>query len=386
MKIAMIAWEYPPQFSGGLGIHCQALVQEIVKQEVSVDFYLPSIDQAQFYIPEGMAMHLVKIDQLIPGYMDGKYEIWDSVNHVAAQILNDYEPEGVELIHAHDWMGVYTAMQIHERYGTPVIWTVHSTEYDRAAGMPPHPGILAIEQAALECAVHTIAVSERTKESLMTNYHADSSQISVIYNGIYPTAFQHLADRDYEKSDGYVLFLGRVTGQKGPDDFLNAARIILAERDMRFMIAGDGNLLGPLRRRARQWKIDQFVTFAGAVKGDQLLECYKNAKIYVLPSISEPFGITVLEAMASGIPSIITTTTGAGEIVKHVYRVEPSHPEQLAAAIVALMDDAKLQHTLGQAGAEEICQFSWNLIADQTRKLYTRLIENLQERSPDREL
>jgi glycogen(starch) synthase len=373
MKIAMIAWEFPPQFSGGLGVHCQCLVEELVKQGVCIDYYLPTDGDMVFHIPEGMVLHRLDIGQQSSAYSDGDNRVWESIHSFRASLEEAFQPQGVDVIHAHDWMGVYAAMRIQELYGIPLIWTVHSTEYDRAAGLPPHPGILAIEQAAFQSATHTITVSARTKESLISKYGVDPGAVSVIYNGIHASSFQGLAvDRDYGTPEGYVLFLGRVTGQKGPGDFLKAARMIIAERETRFMIAGDGNLLGPLRRQAHRWKMDEHITFTGTVKGEQLQKCYKDAQIYVLPSISEPFGITVLEAMASGIPTIITTTTGVSEIVQNVCRVEPGNPKQLAKAIITLLDNPILQQSLAQRGVQEVQCFSWKSIADQTLLLYSQ--------------
>ncbi|NHN28993.1 glycosyltransferase family 4 protein [Paenibacillus agricola] len=382
MKIAMISWEYPPQFSGGLGIHCQALVQELVKQGVFIDYYLPSSVHTEFDIPDGMVIHRVDIDQPFPAYLPSDNIIWKSVEQFRVGLEKIFRPEGVNLIHAHDWMGVHAAKSINELYHVPLLWTVHSTEYDRAVGLSPHPGIVAIEQDAVQSTTHIITVSARAKATLEANYNANPGAISVIYNGIEMAYFQNSLNRDYNRTDGNVLFLGRVTGQKAPDDFLQAARLVLAERDVRFMITGDGEMLGPLRRRARSWKIDKHVTFTGTLTGEPLLECYRNAQIYVLPSISEPFGITVLEAMASGVPTIITTTTGAGEIVQNVHRVEPRSPGQLAKAILKLLDNPDLRMALALEGVREVRQFSWKAVADQTHQLYSHLVGQLQRKEP----
>ncbi|MBP1966954.1 glycosyltransferase family 4 protein [Paenibacillus aceris] len=379
MKIAMIAWEYPPQFSGGLGVHCHAIVHELVKQGVNIDFYLPSYGQTDFDIPAGMVLHRVDMDRLLPAYLNSDHVIWETVNQFKNRLKEVFQPEGVDLIHAHDWMGVYAAFGMNDRYRVPLVWTVHSTESDRAAGSSPHPGIMAIEQEAMHATDHTIAVSARTKASLIDNYSALPDAITVIYNGIDTSAYEHLKARDYTRTDGHVLFLGRVTGQKGPGDFLKAARMILAKRNVRFMIAGEGDLLASLRRKARMWKIDEHVTFTGAVTGEQLIECYKHARVYVLPSISEPFGITVLEAMASGIPTITTTTSGVSEIVKHVYLIEPGNPGQLAQGILTLLDNRSLQRTLAVKGAEEVKHFSWKSVAVQTFVLYTEIITQFNQ-------
>ncbi len=370
----MISWEYPPQFSGGLGIHCQQLVQALTKIGVSVDFYLPALSTEKFDIPDGMTLQNVMTHHSSKSNSYHGSAIWDMVKEFKNRLEETFNPEGIAIIHAHDWMGVFAALQLSKKYNIPLVWTVHSTEYDRAAGNPVHPGILAIEQEALMNADHTITVSKRMKQNLVLHYNANPDNITVIYNGINTTSFEVMRDRDYERTDGHILFLGRVTGQKGPEDFLKAARIVLDERqDIRFMIAGDGDLLKRLRRLAKRWKISNRVEFTGGVYGDQMLDCYKNAFLFVLPAVSEPFGITVLEAMASGLPTIITTTTGAGEVVEHVEYVEPGQPHELAKSIIQLLNDPEKRKALGEEGAKEVLQLSWSNIANETKSLYLKL-------------
>ncbi|MEH7223926.1 glycosyltransferase family 4 protein [Bacillus sp. JJ1566] len=376
MKIAMISWEYPPQFSGGLGIHCYNIVHALTHIGVEIDFYLPAYKTEGFDIPIGMTMRHVQINDPVSTNAYNSSTNLDTIKKFRSQLEEDFEPEGIDVIHAHDWMGVFAAARLAERYKIPLIWTIHSTEYDRAAGMPVNPGILAIEQEACKNVNHTITVSNLMKQSLVSVYNADPNKISVIYNGIETSPFQEISNRDYQRTDGYILFLGRVTGQKGPDDFLAAAQIVLAERDdVRFMIAGDGDLLKSLKRRAKRWKISKQIEFTGSVYDDQLMDCYKKAIIFVLPSVSEPFGITVLEAMASGLPTIISTNTGAGEVVNNVKYVEPKQPNELAQAILTLLNNPQLRQTLGEEGAREVGKLSWENIANETRSLYSRLLD-----------
>ncbi|MEX2460165.1 MAG: glycosyltransferase family 4 protein [Paenibacillaceae bacterium] len=378
MKIAMIGWEYPPQYSGGLGIHCKAIVRELTGMGVLVDFYLPSLpNKIPIEIPERMTLYSVEIEHSNANLMHtySGNMIWDTVNQFRQQLNVRFQPEGIDIIHAHDWMGVYSAFDIAQRYHIPLVWTVHSTEYDRAAGKPSHPGILSIEEEAIAISDRTIAVSLRTQKILIEQYCAAPDKIEVIYNGIDTSPFEQLPHRDYHPNNGFVLYLGRVTGQKGPELFLEAARLVLlTKKDTRFMIAGEGELLGKLRRRARRLKINDRVEFIGAVVGDQVLECYRNAVIFILPAFSEPFGITVLEAMAAGLPTIITTTTGAGEIVKFVEIVKPNDPNELAQKIISLLENPVLRQTLGQEGAKEVSQYTWKRTADEICSVYEKLL------------
>jgi glycogen(starch) synthase len=379
MKIAMVSWEYPPQFSGGLGIHCQAITHELTTMGIDIDFYLPAFKKVEFHAPEGMNIYHVQMNHPFSHSSYSGSVIWDSVMHFRRRLEEEFDSEGIDIIHAHDWMGVLSATPIAKKYKIPLVWTVHSTEYDRSAGKPLHPAIFNVEQEALGIVKHTIAVSKRTKQILIDLYHADPNRVTTIYNGIDISSFEQMANRDYQKNDGYILFLGRVTGQKAPDVFLEAARLVLAEqKNVRFMIAGDGDLLNKLRLTAQRWKIDDRVEFTGSVFGDQLLECYKNALLYVLPARSEPFGITVLEAMAAGIPTIISTTTGAGEIVENVHVIEPNQPKELAKVILTLLNDEKLRQTLGQKGAQEARKWSWKQVANQTRSIYLNVLDKTQ--------
>ncbi|WP_085993818.1 glycosyltransferase family 4 protein [Oceanobacillus senegalensis] len=376
MKVAMISWEYPPQFSGGLGIHCQALTKELADIGVEIEYYLPKFKEFEFSTPDGMAIHHV---QMSHSFSDNSYlgsVMWDSVMEFRNQLNKQFDPTEVDMIHAHDWMGVYAATEIAQKHHIPFIWTVHSTEYDRSGGMSMNPAVYTIEQEALSTVTHTIAVSNRTKDILVNRYGANPDQVTSIYNGIDISSYRPLANRNYQETDGYVLFLGRLTGQKAPEDFLEAAKLVISEREhTRFMIAGDGDLLHKLRLKARRWKIADKVEFPGTVFGDKLLDCYKNATLFVLPSRSEPFGITVLEAMASGVPTIISSTTGALEMVHNVLVVEPNQPEELAKAILKLLGDTNLRQDLGKKGAQEALNWSWKHVAAKTQLLYKELLK-----------
>lgn len=375
MKVAMISWEYPPQFSGGLGIHCQALVRELTSIGVNIEFYLPAFKEIEFDPPSGMTIHQVQLHENFSKYAYLGSAIWDSVMDFRKRLEEVFVKEGIDLIHAHDWMGVYAVTGIAQKYNIPLVWTVHSTEFDRAAGKSYNPVIFNIEQEALINVNHTISVSQRTKQILIDHYGADPDKITTIYNGIDFSAFEQMAARDYQKTDGYILFLGRLTRQKAPDDFLQAASLVLAERkDIRFMMAGEGDLMNKLRLIARRLKIDERVVFTGRVTDEKLKECYKNALLFVLPARSEPFGITVLEAMAAGIPTIISTTTGVGEIVKNVHVIEPNKPDQLAAAILQLLDHPEQRQSLGEKGAQEARSWTWDQVGEKTRQLYLRVI------------
>ncbi|MGO4890452.1 glycosyltransferase family 4 protein [Anaerobacillus sp. MEB173] len=376
MKVAMISWEYPPQFSGGLGVHCEGITQELTNIGIEIEFYLPAFKKFEFIVPEGMTLHHVQMNKK---FSDNSYlgsVIWDFVLDFKSHLEVAFQPDGIDIIHAHDWMGVFAASGISQKYKIPLIWTVHSTEYDRAGGKSLNPAIYSIEQEALDTVKHTIAVSKRTKQILIDRYQAKPDRITSIYNGVHISPFEQMAVRDYQVTDGHILFLGRLTGQKAPDDFLQAASYVLEERnDLKFMLAGDGDLLNKLRLKARRLNIQNRVEFTGSVVGEKLLDCYKNASMFVLPARSEPFGITVLEAMAAGLPTIISNTTGVGEIVKNVLVVEPNQPKELAKAILKLLNEPALRQTLGQQGAQEVRKFSWKQVANETHQLYLKSMD-----------
>lgn len=378
MKIAMISWEYPPQFSGGLGIHCQALTNELTKSNFTIDFYLPCFreNMGPFNPPQGMTLYPVETELLHAAYTYSGDDVLAVLPYFQNGLEEIFSPVGIDLIHAHDWMGAYSSINLAKRYKLPLIMTVHSLEQDRTANMPPNKEIQQLEKEAIQNADYIITVSKRSKECIVQQYSINPDKISVIYNGIDPTPFSIQRQKFFNRKDPYILFLGRITAQKGPFDFLKAARIVLGKRNVKFVIAGEGDLKGLLRRQAKLWGIDDKVEFTGKLTGTLLYECYRNALIYVLPSISEPFGITVLEAMAAGVPVITTTVTGAVEILNYVIKVEPSQPELLSKLIIELLDNPKLRQELGEKGRQEIQKWTWHKTASLTSQIYQSVLRD----------
>lgn len=377
MKIAMISWEFPPQFSGGLGIHCQALANELTNANLFLDFYMPYFGERKeaFSPPRGMNLYHVDTELLHTAYTYSGDDVLTALPYFQRGLEEMFSPEGIDLIHAHDWMGAYSSIKIAKRYKIPLIMSVHSLEQDRAAYMPPHTEIKQIEKEALHAADYIITVSERSKISIIEQYSIPPEKISVVYNGIEPALFS-IGNNPLNKSkEPYILFLGRVTAQKGPHDFLKAARIVLEHRDAKFVIAGEGDLKGLLRRQAKLWGIDDKVEFTGKLTGTALYECYQNALVYVLPSIAEPFGITVLEAMSAGIPVITTTVTGAAEILNQVIKVEPNQPELIAKHIIKLLDNPIMRQNKGNDGRQEVLHWTWEKTASQTSQVYQTVLK-----------
>jgi len=374
----MVAWEYPPLFVGGLGVHCKALTESLQRLGIEVRFYLPisKSDYDRITFPPHVYPVLIGSTDLPQAYSIQNTFSWETIEAFTDGLTRVLDPTGVDLIHVHDWMAAPAGLAAAAAFRLPLVATLHSTEYDRSGGGPMHPVIVDIKREVAGRADRLIVVSNYTRDVLKERLSVHRSEISVIHNGLDWESFQTLRRRDYS-GGGDVLFLGRVTAQKGPGTFLESARVLIRERGFphTFTLAGEGDQLATLKRRAQHFGIADRVRFPGRVDGDRLLECYEKAALFVLPAVSEPFGITVLEAMAAGLPVIISHTTGVGEVVRNVVRVEANDPAQLADATERLMNDARLRATLGRAAAGEVQEFTWERVARCTVDVYRSCVD-----------
>ncbi|MEW6329632.1 MAG: glycosyltransferase family 4 protein, partial [Candidatus Micrarchaeota archaeon] len=253
----------------------------------------------------------------------------------------------------------------------PLVSTVHSTEYDRA----PYPWefILNIERIGLKAADRVITVSNRMRSQLVERFGADESKIRVIYNGVDATRF---AQRMPGETRGKrVLFLGRLTDQKGPVQFLHAAKkVVEKEPEVRFIMAGDGPMLSYLISLSIQLGLQNNVVFTGYLPEEQLRRAYSMCDVYVMPSISEPFGITALEAMASGTPIIVSKSSGVAEITNHCLKVDFWDIDEMANKMIALLRYEPLGSEMSRSGLAEVRNFTWERTAEQTIGVYRELV------------
>lgn len=388
MKVAMLGWEFPPFMAGGLGIHCLEITQDLARKGVAIDFYMPHMASIEggLRVAEHHS-HLdvkeVEADPTLSPYGGGKAEYERNFNDAVAlynrRLVAAFDSHDADVLHAHDWITIPAALELKRKTGKPLVLTIHSMESDRSAGFWPQQWIADIERSGVHGADKVIAVSRYTKDALVKQYGVDPAKVTAIHNGIDAAKFHSAVRRDYTKALGPVLFLSRLSRQKGPLYFLRAARRVLATRPKaRFVMAGTGEMLGECIQYTLEHGIADRVTFTGFVGNGDLADVYAHNGLYVLPSVSEPFGISVLEAMATGLPTIVSRSCGVGEALQHVLRSGYDDTEDMAEMIVALIDSPVLREEMGRNGAKEAARFTWGACAKSTLDVYWGLAPQAQ--------
>lgn len=302
-------------------------------------------------------------------------KMFNEVARYTALLIASLSTEKFDVIHAHDWMTYPAAVALAQLTGKPLIAHVHSLEYDRA-GAGAHPTITQIEHYGLHAADCVVAVSYYTK-NLITKHHAvAASKIQVVHNGVYPRKLvaryrsQNRADRRI------VLFLGRVTFQKGPDYFVEAAaKVVPHVPDVLFVMAGAGDMLPRMIERVSQLGLQQHFHFPGFLKGEEVEEMYSSADVYVMPSVSEPFGISALEAISFDTPVIISRQSGVAEVLGHALKVDFWDVNRLADLIINALLHEALRKDMVTMAKEELKRLRWEAAAQKTIQLYKKLIQ-----------
>lgn len=403
MRVLMLGWEFPPFFAGGVGVVANSLTKALVESGDHVTFVMPyGPDQAAaphvrliVSSQQGVPLRVRRIQSLLEPYgtrteyhttrtewarrRPGEPSLYgaDLLEEVerfayeALEIVRE-EDEAYDVIHAHDWTTFPAGVALRDATGCPLVVHVHITEFDKSGGAHADPGIWAIEHAGMAAADRVIAVSRRVRDTCVNRYGIDPSKVDVVYNAV----DQHgLATRS--RPEPMVLFLGRVTLQKGPDYFVEAARRVLDVRPaVHFVLAGSGDMLERLILRSAQLGMAERISFAGFVDREQVLELYSRAAVFVMPSVSEPFGIVPLEAMDRGVPVIVSRQSGVAEVLRSALKVDFWDVEGLAARIVAAVDHAPLRAVMRREGDSEVRGFTWDLVADQVRGIYEAAIDD----------
>ena len=266
-------------------------------------------------------------------------------------------------------------MRLKKLTGKPLIVHVHITEFDKTGGTHADSRVYAIEKAGMDAADVVITVSNLVRQRCINQYYTDARKTRVVYNAV--SAVEPSFEERFKISpnDKIVLFLGRVTLQKGPDYFIEAAKKVLdVDPNVKFVLAGTGDMLPRMIERAADLGIGHKVLFPGFVNQAQGAQLYKMADVFVMPSVSEPFGIVPLEAMSHGTPVIISKQSGISEVLKHALKVDFWDVNDIANKIIAALTYATLHQELKQHGSVEVRRFNWENTAGEVQQLYQELI------------
>lgn len=394
MRVLMIGWEFPPFFSGGLGVHAFYLTKHLTSKDVQILYVMPykgvkvsapwlKILQVPVEGDIGPYLQILGDGSFKTAFGEDKYPAnpVEGAKKYAENVVKAVREyirvtgERFDLIHCHDWITFLAGIRLKEILGIPLVVTFHSTEYSRTADRP-YEAILNIEREASSRADRIIAVSRKFKQELVERLGTDPEKIDVIYNAIDTEPFERVKLSEFRKDHPIVLFFGRLTFQKGPEYFLRAAKLVSEVMpEVKFIIAGKGFLLPSLIQEAARMGIADKVLFLGYVPEEKKALLYRYADVYVMPSVYEPFGITALEAMAAGTPVIVSKSAGVTDLVKHVLTVDFWDVEELANKIISVLQHKALCNVLARNGYIEIKRYTWDSAAELTLQTYKKVLE-----------
>ena len=307
-----------------------------------------------------------------PHYGD---DLFGEVMRYADRVASWSHGRHPQVVHAHDWMTFPAAARVAHLHAIPMIAHVHSLEQDRS-GDGANPTIVALEGAGLRAAARVIAVSHYTARMINQLHDIPFERIDVVHNGAYARKTVSAYRSEDADDRPMVLFLGRVTYQKGPDYFVEAAAMVLQQvPTARFVMAGNGDMLPRLKERVRELGIEAAFTFPGFVRGIEVEQLFSTADVYVMPSVSEPFGISALEAMSYETPVILSRQSGASEILHHALKVDFWDVNKLAGQIVAILLYPELRNSIVDMARDEVRRVHWEAAAAKVKQAYARALK-----------
>jgi glycogen(starch) synthase len=407
--IFMIGWEFPPHYSGGLGIACQGLARGLVEQGEKLVFALPTTlpnggsykkgiynptpqtEMEMIFVNAQLhpywrgtfggsrestrSLHTRAADFAIPSQHLDLYQETQRYGKVVAEAATEYPKQ--KLIHAHDWMSIPAAIQTRERLRKPLLLQIHSTEFDRSGGGQPNSQIAEIEYEGLQAADKIVAVSAYTKQMIVDKYGIQADKIEVVHNGIDPNPEYHdqplpqfLANRPV------VVFMGRLTIQKGPEYFLAVAKRVLQEEPRAvFVLAGEGDMYQSLLVSAAAQQLTGSVLFAGFLRDKEKEMLYKRATVFVMPSVSEPFGIVALEAAMAGTPVIASKTSGVLEVLPQAEAIDFWDINKMTESVLKFIRHPGKREQQAQQVQQQVKKLDWRDAATRMRTVYKKLLE-----------
>ncbi len=393
MKILMLGWELPPYNSGGLGVACYQLCKALSKKGADIEFVLPYTAQHDIDFMRINSAHPQDVETVMKAgiaYDSFKYVKKNGdvewVDLFAQSAIYETAVERIvllaefDVIHAHDWLTFRAALRAKEKTNKPLILHVHSIESDRSGKhMGGNPMVREIEATAMMLADKVIAVSNHTKQSIIREYAIPAEKIEVVHNSLDQEDIAPLdADNAYRyltalKTQGYrvVVNIGRLTIQKGLTNFLRAAQLVVQHQPKTmFLIVGSGELERELLELAAELGISQNVVLTGFQRGKTWRDAFAIGDLFVMPSISEPFGLTPLEAVGYGTPALVSKQSGVSEVMKHCLKVDFWDVDELANQIASVVQHDALRNSLLLNATSEYQQLSWHSAADKLMQTY----------------
>ena len=406
MRILMFGWEFPPAISGGLGTACFGMTRALVQRGHGITFVVPALPggdrtshvslvaasdfaaPAEEGLPAGLSVSPVE-SPLRPYMTQADYgilresllaspgpygsDLFAELERYAAAAGRIARSVPFDVIHAHDWLSVPAALRARRAAGRPFVFHVHALEADRSGGSGD-ARIVALERQGLLEADHVIAVSRFTSRMIVERYGIDPGKVSVVYNAVSRSGAAGAYGVSKRPGEKIVLFLGRITHQKGPGVFVEAAAKVLAVLPgVTFVMAGSGDLMPQMIERVAELGLGSRFLFTGFLRGEEVERMFAASDLYVMPSVSEPFGIAPLEAMLADVPVILSRQSGVAEVLRHVLKVDASDVDDLAQKICAVLAYEALARELVERGREELAAFTWERAAGQIEDVYRKV-------------
>tara|TARA_Y100001937_G_scaffold128708_1_gene207173 strand:- start:127932 stop:129251 length:1320 start_codon:yes stop_codon:yes gene_type:complete len=435
LKILMIGWEYPPAITGGLGIACRGLAREVAARGHTVYFVLPRVHGNE---PQDPGVHLIGLntrdlpisdaelqdmllhfaekhgDEIRRFLPVGAYQgpeltaeeisrNLDLIRRQLAKQIEDNEAAAermlsggygsdlihqihlyadfcsllgkrlkVDLVHGHDWMTFPASLGAMVQSDRPLVAHVHATEFDRS-GIHGNRYVEDLERHTFHRAQAVVTVSNYTRSIIINRYGVSPERVFAVHNAVEIEEQQVPSTRPFE--DKMVTFLGRITFQKGPDYFVRAARKVIDQnKKVRFVMVGTGDMYPRMIELAADLGIGKYFHYTGFLKRDQIKQIYGMSDLYVIPSVSEPFGLTALEAMAQGVPVIVSKQSGVSEVIENAIKLDFWDVDAIAKAILDVIGNDELHTQMKHGGLEEVRRISWANSAEKLEEVYRQVL------------
>lgn len=426
MNVLMFGWEFPPNISGGLGTACYGIVSGLAAcNDVKVTFVVPKTygnEQSEkvqlisaetipvgseiFRILNSGTISFVDVPSKLVPYLtpesfsekyqfhtekkelsevvqegvkirfSGKYgpTLFDEINNYAIVAKTIARENQFNLIHAHDWLTFPAGVAAKKISGKPLVVHVHSTDFDRSGGAI-NPAIFAIEKQGMDEADEIITVSNLTKKRLIDQYQIPSKKITTVYNAIEPEMSSISTFKKQKHKGKIITFLGRITIQKGPEYFVEVARLVIDRmKNVHFVMAGNGELRNKIIELCARYGISDRFHFTGFLNGSEVTEMLRRSDLFIMPSVSEPFGIVPLEAMQTNVPIIISRQSGVAELIRNAVKTDFWDVHAMADAVHGVLKFKKLAKTMAFEGKKEVDQLNWENSAREIRQVYLSTI------------